>query len=94
MFGQGSNPAVVQTWHSDAEISDLLGKQLSRITTLLWQHELQISQWAVEGSMAAAHTGGRTPLAGMIHGWHDEARHQGEMYLLHKLCRAQFVWPT
>ena len=28
-------------------------------------------------------------LAGMIHAWHDEARHQGEMYLLHKLCRGR-----
>jgi hypothetical protein len=24
-----------------------------------------------------------------IHGLHDEARHQGEMYLLFKLCRAR-----
>ena len=24
-----------------------------------------------------------------IHGWHDEARHQGEIYLLQKLRRAQ-----
>jgi hypothetical protein len=26
-------------------------------------------------------------LYGMIHGWHDEARHQGEIYLLQKLRR-------
>jgi hypothetical protein len=26
---------------------------------------------------------------GVIHGLHDEARHQGEMYLLLKLCRTR-----
>ena len=31
---------------------------------------------------------GSDTLAGrIIHGLHDEARHQGEMYLLLKLCR-------
>jgi hypothetical protein len=33
--------------------------------------------------------GGWPLLHGMIHGWHDEARHQGEIYLLQKLRRAQ-----
>jgi hypothetical protein len=35
--------------------------------------------------------GGWPLLAGIVHGWHDEARHQGEMYLLHKLCRSQIA---
>lgn len=28
-------------------------------------------------------------VGGIIHGLHDEAKHQGEMYLLHKLCASQ-----
>lgn len=31
----------------------------------------------------------RDLVGGIIHGLHDEAKHHGEMYLLHKLCMAQ-----
>jgi hypothetical protein len=33
--------------------------------------------------------GHRNLLSCYIHAWHDEAKHQGEMYLLLKLLRAQ-----
>src|SRR5262245_48359951 len=33
--------------------------------------------------------GRRSLVSSIIHGLHDEAKHQGEMYLLLKLCRAQ-----
>ena len=88
MFGQGSKPAAVQEWPSVLLIRDFLGEQLRCITTLLREHERQIAAWADEHATTAAHAGRRTPLGAMIHGWHDEARHQGEMYLLLKLCRA------
>ena len=31
----------------------------------------------------------RDLVGGIIHGLHDEAKHHGEMYLLHKLCTAR-----
>jgi hypothetical protein len=52
---------------------------------LLAQHPDHIHRHGNELSRS----GGWPLLAGMIHGWHDEARHQGEMYLLYKLCRVQ-----
>jgi hypothetical protein len=47
-----------------------------------------------ERPAAKTKTGGREAelpqqLTRFIHGLHDEARHQGEMYLLFKLCRAR-----
>jgi hypothetical protein len=66
------------------EVSRHLEAQLARILGLLEEHAESIIQRADEKP-----AGGGWPLvAGMIHGWHDEARHQGEMYLLFKLCRA------
>lgn len=34
-------------------------------------------------------SGNRTTLGWIIHGLHDEAKHNGEMYLLWKMCRSQ-----
>jgi len=82
-FGQNSQPALVTDWPIVAEVQARLEMQLNRILDLL----------AVRGEMIlsnANHTSRTTGwplLPGMIHGWHDEARHQGEMYLLQKLHR-------
>jgi hypothetical protein len=35
--------------------------------------------------------GHRSLLSTIVHGLHDEAKHQGEMYLLLKLCRARAI---
>jgi hypothetical protein len=83
-FAQESQPALVVDWPESAEVLSRLERQLERILHLLSQRE--------EFILAHAHDsprGGWPLLAGMIHGWHDEARHQGEMYLLFKLCRAR-----
>ena len=58
-----------------------LDAQLHRILELMSQHAEPI----VTESNKMSPQCGWPLLAGMIHGWHDEARHQGEMYLLYKL---------
>jgi hypothetical protein len=84
-FGQNSRPERHDDWPDVAEVRELLANQLERIETLLGDH--------AETIMTRPHAippGGGWPLVpGMIHGWHDEARHQGEMYLLYKLARSQ-----
>jgi hypothetical protein len=58
-----------------------LESQLVRILDLL---SAKLEEIGRNANRVAKETG--WPLvSGMIHGWHDEARHQGEMYLLLKL---------
>lgn len=83
-FGQNSRPELHTDWPDVAEIQALLTNQLDRIESLLSEHAENI----MTRPNAIAPSGGWPLLPGMIHGWHDEARHQGEMYLLHKLQRA------
>jgi DinB superfamily len=67
MFSQGSNPAAVQSWPSASEIGDLLDRQLSRITALLFEHAPRIAAWAEEDSLISSHSRPRTPLAAIVH---------------------------
>jgi hypothetical protein len=85
-FGQHCQPVAATTdWPPAAKVASLLAAQLKRIMDLLVEHAEKIAS-----SGGEAPPGGGWPLLpGMIHGWHDEARHQGEMYLLYKLCRRQ-----
>ncbi len=85
-FGQHCQPVAETTeWPSAEQTAGLLARQLERISELLVEHADRISEQA-----NGAPTGSGWPLlAGMIHAWHDEARHQGEMYLLSKLCRSR-----
>jgi DinB superfamily len=85
-FGQNCRPVSETTeWPSDDEVRAHLESQLHRILGLLVERAETIAINARESPPG----GGWPLLAGMIHAWHDEARHQGEMYLLHKLCRAR-----
>jgi hypothetical protein len=79
-FGMNCRPvAATQHWPSRAEIDRLLGLQLDRIVDLLKETP----------SEKLVHDGQLLPLASrIVHGFHDEAKHQGEMYLLLKMCRA------
>jgi hypothetical protein len=82
-FGQDSQPATVRDWPERTEVRSRLQMQLKRVLHLLQEHREMISnadQTPLEG--------GWPLLQGIIHGWHDEARHQGEIYLLQKLRRA------
>jgi hypothetical protein len=85
-FGQHCQPvASITDWPPAAEVASLLAAQLERITNLLAEHAEKIA-----ASARKTPPGGGWPLLpGIIHACHDEARHQGEMYLLHKLCRAE-----
>jgi hypothetical protein len=80
-FGMNCRPVKTTAHWPDASLmQQLLGQQLDRILRAL-----------AAGSDAAlgrtANTRGDTLAARIIHGLHDEARHQGEMYLLIKLGR-------
>jgi hypothetical protein len=84
-FGQHCRPVATTTaWPEESEVRALLEAQLTAIIGLLGEHAETIAINAHEPPA----DGGWPLLPGMIHAWHDEARHQGEMYLLHKLCRA------
>ncbi|MEX2092415.1 MAG: DinB family protein [Pirellulales bacterium] len=83
-FGQNSLPtSVTSNLPEETQVRELLEAQLVRILDLLIEYADTIVVNADEQLPGS----GWPLLAGMIHGWHDEARHQGEMYLLHKLCR-------
>jgi hypothetical protein len=83
-FGMDCRP-VRQTrdWPTRAELHRRLAEQLLRMQQVL--AELPPERLVVE----EPHDGGRRGLASaVIHGLHDEAKHQGEMYLLLKMCQA------
>jgi hypothetical protein len=84
-FGQHSQPAMVTDWPEGTEVHSQLETQLKRILDLLDECRAMIVAKADQTPLE----GGWPPLHGMIHGWHDEARHQGEIYLLQKLWRAR-----
>ena len=80
-FGSDSRPATITDWPPVSEARQLLESQLVRIQELLTANAAQIMQQATRTSKRT----GWQLLPGMIHGWHDEARHHGEMYLLLKM---------
>ncbi len=84
-FGMNCEP-VSQTvdWPSRDKLRGLLGEQLSRIVQLL-----ATTPSARLAETADPERGTATISDRIIHGFHDEAKHSGEMYLLLKLCRAQ-----
>ena len=84
IFGQSSRPEQTTDWPEAAEVRVRLERQLNGILDVLDEQAEAI----VRNPNAVPRGGGWPLLAGMVHGWHDEARHQGEMYLLHKLYRA------
>lgn len=75
--------AETRDWPNRCELLQLLGNQLERLVALLGEHSDRLAQIGDD-------IDGRWDLTrGVIHGLHDEARHQGEMYLLVKLCRSE-----
>jgi hypothetical protein len=84
IFGQNSRPQDVSIgWPDDAMVREALEAQLVRVLDLYLEFVETIEINAAEPLPGS----GWPLLAGLIHAWHDEARHQGEMYLLHKLRR-------
>jgi DinB superfamily len=83
VFGMNCRPVPRTThWPSRNELRTLLANQLARV--------LAVVEEAGEARLAEVVNARGDTLAGrIIHGIHDEARHQGEMYLLLKLCRSR-----
>jgi hypothetical protein len=86
-FGQNSLPKLTANWPAEDEVQRRLESQLQRVLALLVEYEDTITR----NANADSRPGGWPLLAGIIHGWHDEARHQGEMYLLHKLFHGRLA---
>ncbi len=82
VFGSGSKPAQsATTWPSRQEVRQRLEAQLERILKLLDEHAERVHRLEPNSPNGWGLT------RGIIHGWHDEAKHNGEMNLLAKLCR-------
>jgi hypothetical protein len=85
LFGMGSNPAhPVRSWPSQEVLRRELAAQLQRLQAAV--EPLTPAQ--LDTRPPLAHPGdSRTLRHCIVHGLHDEACHQGEMYLLLKILR-------
>lgn len=82
-FGMNCRPpAETQNWPSRESLAFQLRLQLEEILVACTRHADRLE--AAESEPAR----GWGLVPGILHGLHDEARHQGEMYLLLKLCRS------
>lgn len=83
-FGQDCRPVRSTTdWPPLEEVSARLQDQLPRLLDCLSQ-----AAPAELLDVAAPSEDWNLP-RGILHGLHDEARHQGEIFLLQKMCRAR-----
>src|SRR5687768_2767810 len=81
-FGQdGLPPAMTKSWPGKAELARQLATQHARVRQLV--SALSDKDLA----RVLSPRSGSTPARLIIHGFHDEANHQGEMYLLLKMRR-------
>ena len=87
-FGMDGRPVketnARRLWPARLEIERLLTAQLSRVLDLL--ASLPAAKLAADAPRLEGY-GSRNLQSCFIHAWHDEAKHQGEMYLLFKLRR-------
>ncbi len=84
-FGMNCTPpSETREWPSREELRDLLQAQLGRVLDLLAAASDDRLAEIADPSRGPATISDR-----IIHGFHDEAKHCGEMYLLLKLCRVQ-----
>jgi hypothetical protein len=78
-FSWKSNPANVTTWPALAEVKEKLIEQQARLLSLLEKaNDAKLSEITNPEK-------GRTVRWSIMHGLHDEAGHQGEIWLLRKL---------
>jgi hypothetical protein len=80
MFGARSQPGTISEWPSRDKVSSLLRAQLARVLELL---DRTSEDFLLQTPDRFRDT--RTNLGWIIHGLHDESKHNGEMYLLSKL---------
>jgi hypothetical protein len=85
MFQMSSRPALQKKpWPSRDDLRRQLEVQLSRLLSVLGS----VSDSDLDALPRFAHAGDpRTLMQCVMHGLHDEANHQGEMYLLLKAQR-------
>ena len=76
-FSWDSRPATVTEWPAVAEVAAALREQLHRLTDVLGALTPRQLEQVVDPP--------RTLRFSILHGLHDEAIHQGEMYLLRKM---------
>lgn len=87
-FGQYCRPIRLTTeWPSRPQLVDLLKGQLDRVLDVFDEHAEEL----ITSPNRQPNGGGWPLLDGIIHGWHDEARHHGEIYLLYKLQQANRI---
>ena len=85
-FGMKCRPVrLTKHWPSRHELVDLLQRQLNRVVDLLDEASEELLHGPADLSLGSASVASR-----VIHGFHDEAKHSGEMYLLYKLARNQY----
>jgi DinB superfamily len=78
-FGWDSAPATVKHWPRAAEVAERLREQLGRLTRAV------AALAPAQLDRVVDDPGNRTLRYTIVHGLHDEANHQGEMYLLWKI---------
>jgi hypothetical protein len=81
-FGMDCRPvAQTKDWPARDTVLKLLTAQLESFNTAL-------ANTSGETFAKVIDERGNTLASQIIHGLHDEAKHQGEMFLLNKMCRA------
>ena len=87
-FSWKSNPAAVTSWPALAEVVAALREQLPRLTAAVAALPPQRLDEVVDPQR------NRTLRYSILHGLHDEAGHQGEIWLLRKLHARQAAAAT
>ena len=83
IFGWHSNPLTVKHWPAVAEIREALREQLPRLTGAI------ATLSATQLAQVIDQTNGTTLHYNILHALHDEANHQGEMWVLRKMQAKQ-----
>ena len=81
-FGWDSRPAAVTEWPAAAVVAAALREQMQRLTEVLAA--------LTPEQLARVVDPPRTLRYSIVHGLHDEAIHQGEMYLLRKMFKKRW----
>jgi hypothetical protein len=79
-FSWKSNPATVTRWPELGEVVGRLREQLPRLVAAI--------EALSPERLALLQANNRTLRYSILHGLHDEANHQGEIYLLRKMLKA------
>ena len=79
-FSWDSQPRTVREWPRIADVATALREQLPRLIDAI----RGLSPEQLDEELGPPHDASRRYL--IVHGLHDEANHQGEIWLLRKMC--------